>query len=232
MSKKVKNQESTTEEVFKNLEVSASRSEKFVEENKNVIMGFVAAIILVIGGYMAFQNYYIQPMEKEATNELFHAKKYFEQDSLNLALNGDGQYRGLVDISQEYSMTKIGNLANYYAGVAYYRLGDYENAISYLDKFSGDDKMVAPIAKGVIGDSFVALNQLEDALDYYSKAADMGDNDFISPLYLQKAGNVAMEIGKFAKAEGFFNKIKENYPKSAEGQSIDKFIARAQSAQK
>ena len=86
MSKKVKHQESTTEEVFKNLEVTASNSEKFVEENKNIIIGAVLAIVLVIGGYMAYNDYYLAPLQKEATNELFNAKQYFEKDLTILLL--------------------------------------------------------------------------------------------------------------------------------------------------
>ncbi|MEN8139579.1 MAG: tetratricopeptide repeat protein [Bacteroidota bacterium] len=232
MSKKIKHQESTTEEVFKNLEETASRSEKFIEENKNIIMGAVAAVIIVIGGYMSFQTYYMEPMNEEATNELFNAKKYFEQDSLKLALNGDGQYMGFLDIADDYSMTKSGNVANYYAGVSYLKLGEYENAIEYLDKFSSDDKMVGPVAKGAIGDAFVGLNQLEEALDYYQDAANANDNEFTSPLFLFKAGKTAMAINKYGEAQDLFEKIKNEYPKSAEAESIDKFIERAKAADK
>ncbi|MCK5781487.1 MAG: tetratricopeptide repeat protein [Flavobacteriales bacterium] len=232
MSKKIKNQESTTEEVFKNLEETAGRSEQFVEKHKNVIIGAVLAVVVVLGGYMAFHTYYMEPMQKEATNELFNAKKYFEQDSLNVALKGDGQYMGFLDIANDYSMTKAGNLANYYAGVSYLKLGDFDNAITYLEKFSSDDKMVGPIAKGSIADAFVGLNQLDEALDYYQKAANANDNGFTSPLYLFKAGKTALSLNEFGKAQDLFEKIKSDYPKSAEAESIDKFIERAKAAEK
>ena len=232
MSKKTKQQEDSTEEVFKNLEQTASRSEKFVEEHKNTILGIVVAIVLIIGGNMAYHTYYLAPLQKEATNELFNAKKYFEQDSLKLGLEGDGQYLGFIDIADDYSMTKSGNIANYYAGVSYLKLGEYKKAIDYLDKFSSDDKMVGPIAKGAIGDAFVGLNQLEDALDYYQKAANAQNNDFTSPLYLFKAGKTAMKLKDFNKAEDMFSKIKSDFPKSVEAESIDKFIERAKAAQK
>jgi len=232
MSKKIKHQESTTEEVFKNLEETAGRSEKFVEENKNLIIGIIAVIVMVIGGYMAYNTYYLVPNEKEATNELFNAKKYFEQDSLKIGLEGDGQYLGFLDIADDYSMTKSGNVANYYAGISYLKLGDYAKAIEYLEKFSSDDKMVGPVAKGAIGDAFVGLDQIEDALDYYEKAANSSDNDFTSPLYLFKAGKTAMSLEKFGKAQDLFERIKSDYPKSAEAQSIEKFIERAKASQK
>ena len=231
MSKKIKHQESTTEEVFKNLEVTASNSEKFVEENKNIIIGAVLAIVLVIGGYMAYNDYYLAPLQKEATNELFNAKQYFEKGTYETALKGDGQYLGLLDIANDYSMTKSGNLANYYAGLSYLKLGKYDEAINYLEKFSSDDKMVGAIAKGAIGDAFVGLTQLDDALDYYQKAANSSNNDFTSPLYLFKAGNTAMELKDYSKAQDLFERIKNDFSKSAEAESIDKFIERAKASQ-
>ena len=232
MSKKLKHKESTTEEVFKDLDIAASKSEKFVEDNKNVIMGAILAIVVIIAGYMAYNDYYLAPLQKEATNELFNAKQYFEKGSYDTALKGDGQYLGLLDIADDYSMTKSGNVANYYAGLSYLKLGKYDEAINYLEKFSSDDKMVGSVAKGAIGDAFVGLNQLEDALDFYVKAANANENDFTTPLYLMKAGNTAMELNKFGKAQDFFERIKNDYSKSAESESIDKFIERAIASQK
>ncbi|MCK5825367.1 MAG: tetratricopeptide repeat protein [Ichthyobacteriaceae bacterium] len=230
MAQKTNHQESTTEELFKGLEEGASKSEKFVENNKNIIIGAVAAIILVIGGVMSYNNYYIAPKEKEATNELFKAKKYFEQESYKVALEGDGQYLGFLDISDDYGMTKSGNMANYYAGLSYLKLGQFDNAVKFLDNFSSDDKMVGPVAKGAIGDAFIGLNQLEDALSYYKQAATLNNNDFTSPLYLFKAGQVALKIKDFATATDMFETIKKDYPNSQQAQSIDKFIARAQAS--
>ena len=66
-------------------------------------------------------------------------RKYFQKDSFNLALNGDGQYLGFIDVADEYSWTKTGKLANYYAGLCYLHLDEYVNAIEYLEDFSSDD---------------------------------------------------------------------------------------------
>ena len=232
MSKKVKHEESTTEEVFHNLEVTASKSEKFVEENKNIIMIAILAIVVLISGYMAYNDYYLAPKEKEATNELFNAKKYFVQKAYGTALEGDGQYMGFLDIADDYSMTKSGNIANYYAGISYLKLSQFDKAINYLEKFSSDDKIVGAVAKGAIGDAFVGLGQLDDALDYYKKAANYNDNDFSAPIYLFKAGNMAMELKKYSEALDLFEKIKSDYPKSSEGENIDKFVARAKASLK
>ena len=107
---------------------------------------------------------------------------------------------------------------------------DYENAIDYLSKFDSDDQILGPVALGAIGDAFADINQLEDAMNYYEKAADKADNEFTAPLFLYKAGQAAMLIKNYSKAESFFNRIKENYPKSDQGRDIEKLINAAKYA--
>jgi len=232
---------STTAEVFNTLDETASKSELFIIKNQKVIFGTLVGIVIVILGYLAFQKYIQEPKEKEAADELAFPKVYFEDamtnsvaaDSLfTLAIDGfDGKY-GFLDIADEYSSTKAGNLANYYAGISFLKLKNYKEAIEYLEKFSSKDELLAPIAKGAIGDAFADINQLDDALDYYLKAANLNDNSFSTPLYLFKAGNVAMDLGDFSKALDLFTKIKSNYPTSEEAKNIDVFINKATFASK
>ncbi|WP_417856328.1 tetratricopeptide repeat protein [Xanthomarina gelatinilytica] len=226
---------STTAEVFNTLDESASKTEDWVIANQKyifVIIGVVAAVVL---GYLGYKEFIAKPKQSEAMNEMFQAQKYFnqavngtEKDSLyTLALNGGEGKLGMLDIASEYSGTPAANLANYYAGMAYLNLKDYKNAVTYLSDFSSDDLVLAPMAKGSIGDAFVQLNQPEDALDYYEQAAKMRKNDFTTPLYLYKAGIIAMELGKADKALTYFNDIKENYASSTEATNIDVFIGKA-----
>lgn len=226
---------STTAEVFNTLDESASKTEDWVIANQKyifVIIGVVAAVVL---GYLGYNEFIAKPKQSEAMNEMFQAQKYFnqavngtEKDSLyTLALNGGEGKLGMLDIASEYSGTPAANLANYYAGMAYLNLKDYKNAVTYLSDFSSDDLVLAPMAKGSIGDAFVQLNQPEDALDYYEQAAKMRKNDFTTPLYLYKAGIIAMELGKADKALAYFNDIKENYASSTEATNIDVFIGKA-----
>lgn len=233
--------QSTTAEVFNTLDDTASKSEQWVEKNQKVIFIGLIAITAIVLGYLAYNKYVIEPKEIEAADELAFPKSYFEQaqnttvaiDSLyNLSLNGaDGKY-GLIDIVDNYGNTKAGNLAKYMSGIAYLKTSDYENAIKYLSDFSSDDEMLGALALGNIGDAFAEINQLEDAIKYYADAANFRDNDFTSPLYLFKAGNIAMELKKYNKAEEYFTKIKNNYTKSDEARNIDIFVQRAQIAKK
>jgi tetratricopeptide (TPR) repeat protein len=235
-SQEIIDEKSTTAEVFNTLDETASKSEQWVIKNQKIIFIVLAAIVVGILGYLSYHKYVQGPKEKEAADELAFPKAYFEDaitntvaaDSLyTLALNGaDGKY-GFVDIASEYSGTKAGNLANYYAGLSYLKLKKYKEAIDHLEDFSSDDELLGPIAKGAIGDAFSDINQPEDALDYYLKAADLRDNNFSSPLFLFKAGNTALELGKNDKALDIFNRIKTDYPLSNEAQNIDVYINKA-----
>jgi len=233
--------QSTTAEVFNTLDETASKSEQWVEKNQKIIFGGLIAIAAVILAFLAYNKYIVEPNEKEAADELAYPKRYFEEaqnstasvDSLyTLSLNGaDGKY-GLVDIAENYSNTKAGNLAKYMSGIAFLKTGDYESAISYLSDFSSDDEVLAVLALGNIGDAFVEINQLEDGLKYYLDAANLNDNDFTTPLYLFRAGQLAMKLEKYDIAETSFSKIKNSYPKSDEAKFADIYIQRAQIAKK
>jgi len=232
---------STTAEVFNTLDETASRSEQWIIKNRKIIFGLLGAVVFVILGYLAYQKYVQVPKEKEAANELAFPKVYFEDamtnsvaaDSLfTLALEGaDGKY-GFIDVAEKYSGTKAGNLANYYAGISFLRIKKYQEAIESLEKFSSDDELLGPVAKGAIGDAFADINQLDDAYDFYMKAANLKDNNFSSPLFLFKAGNTAMDLENYAKALNAFEKIKSDYPTSEEAKNIDIYINKATFASK
>ena len=226
---------STTAEVFNKLDESASKTEAFVEKNQKYIFIIIGLVAVVVLGYLGYTEFIAKPKQANAMNDMFQAQKYFDQavngvekDSLfTLSLNGGEGKFGMLDIIDEYSGTPAANLANYYAGTAYLRLKDYKKAVEYLNKFSSDDEILAPLAKGNIGDAFVQLNQLDDALDYYEQAAKMRDNDYTAPMYLYKAGTIALDLGKANKALTYFETIKEKYPNASEMAMVEVLIGKA-----
>lgn len=237
----VEEMDSTTAEVFNTLDDTANKSEQWIEKNsKPLFIGLIAVAALILGT-LAYNKFVAEPTEKEATNELAFPRNYFDQavtssgatiDSLlTLGLEGaDGKY-GFIDIASSYSGTKAGNLANYYAGVSYLKLKKYDEAIASLSEFDSNDELLGPVALGAIGDAFADIDQLDDALDYYEKAASKKDNDFTAPLFLYKAAQTAMSLKEYSKAESLFTKIKEKYSKSDQGRDIEKYINSAKYAQ-
>ena len=230
-------QDSTTAEVFNTLDVGASKAEEWVVRNQKYIFGIVGAIAVVTVGFLLYQKFVVEPKQLEAADEMFVAQQNFQkaidattgQDSLfNLALNGaEGKY-GFVKIAEEYSGTDAGNLANYYAGIAYLNTGKNTEAITYLDKFSSDDMILSTLAQGAIGDAFAQKNQLKEALDYYKKAAEMNVNDLTTPRFLLKAGQTAFTLGQKPDALKYFTEIKEKYESAPEARNIDGLIGMAQ----
>jgi len=229
---------STTAEVFNTLDDSANKTEDWISDNQNIILSVVGAIALGVLGYLGYDKFIAEPKAEEAMNEMYTAQKYFNeavtseaQDSLyNLAINGGEGKFGMVDIASEYGSTPAGNLANYYAGMAYLNTKDYTNAVKYLSEFNTDDPVLGPVAKGGVADAFVQLNQLEDALDYYEQAISASTNDYTTPMYLFKAGNVAHSLGQEEKALEYFKRIKTEFSNSDQAKNIEIFIGRAEAS--
>lgn len=230
---------STTAEVFNTLDEGASKAEEWVAKNQKYIFIIVGLAAVIILGYIGYSKLVQEPKESEAMNDMFAAQQYFDQaitnsvakDSLfTLALNGGEGKFGMLDIVSEYKGTNAANIASYYAGMAYLNMKDYSNAIEHLSNFSSDDETLGPIAKGGIGDAFVQLNQKEDALDYYVQAAEMKTNEYTTPMYLYKAGTIALELGKNKKALQYFKRIKSEFSTSTEAANVDVFIGKAEAA--
>lgn len=223
MAKDKKHEE---DEVLVDVGQTLSKAEHFFEENKQTISIVAVALFVVIGGYFAFMKLYQEPLETEAQEAIFYAQQNFEQDSLQLSLDGRGSNMGFLEVAEEYSGTKAGNLANYYAGIAYLNLGEYQKAIEHLDKFSADDPIFSVIAKGAIGDAFLELNQPKEALDYYGKAVSGEENTFVVPVYLQRAAMVAEAEGNIDLAKKYLTRLKKEFNESQEATEVDKALAR------
>ena len=230
--------QSTTAEVFNTLDERASRTEEWAIKNQKYIFTIVGVAAVIVLGYLGYKKFIAEPNAREAMNEMYTAQKYFDQavngtakDSLfTLALNGGEGKFGMLDIADQYSGTPAGNLAHYYAGMAYLNLRDYANAIAYLEDFSSDDIMLSAIAKGGMGDAFAQLNQPENALEYYEKAISISDNEFTTPMYLFKAANIAMDLGNNSKALKYLKRIQEEFPTSSEATNIDVYIGKAEAS--
>ncbi|MFN3952516.1 MAG: tetratricopeptide repeat protein [Thermaurantimonas sp.] len=223
--------ESKHDEVILDVGETLTKAEVFIEKNKKPITYVVVGIIAGFAAYFGFKYLYLDPLEKEAQLELYKAQENIDRDSLRLALDGDGVSMGLLEIADEYSLTKAGNLAHYYAGVCYLQLGEYEEAIRQMDRFKTDDPVFSVLAKGVIADAFLEIGQPKEALEYYNKAVKASSNEFVVPFYLKKAGMLAEEQGRLKDARSYFERLKNDFPKSQHALDVDKFLARIEAKQ-
>lgn len=203
-----------------------SKSEAFVNKYKVAIIGAVAAIFIFIGGITLYNQYVVEPAEKEAAEALFPAQALFNEGKFQEAIDGDGANLGLIAIADEYSSTKSGNLANAYAGMALAQLGRYEDAINYLKAFDGDDQMVAPAALGTLGNCYAQIGDNDKAISNFLDAANSADNNTISPYYLLQAGIMYEQTGHPNKALDVYEQIKSDYPTSLQAMDIERYINR------
>lgn len=216
------------EEIIVDVEQAYSNTEKWVIDNQKSLSIILGAVVLLFGSYFAFKNFILQPQEEEAKEYIWQAQQAFAKDSFNLAVNGNESMIGFLDIIDNYGMTESANLANYYTGVSYLRMGQYEDAIEYLNNFDCKDILVCASALGATGDAYLELGDTEKAIDYYNNAIDHSENELTTPFYLKKLG-LALELnGEYDKAVEAYTDLKEEYPQSQEASGIEKYIARAE----
>lgn len=226
----------------KNVQALESESlnirEAFFMKNKKVILGAIVAVIVIIAGIFVYLTQISGPREDKASTMLGKGQTYFNNDMYDQALNGDGAgYVGFLKIASDYSNTKAGNLANLYAGLCYANLGKWAEAEKSLNAYSTKgDQMISPASQAALGDVYAHLNQNDNAVNAFKKAASLADdksaddaNNSLSPIFLVKAGEILESMGKKEEALKLYQDVKKKYVNSMLVQSseIDKYIERA-----
>ncbi|PIB36867.1 cytochrome C biosynthesis protein [Reichenbachiella sp. 5M10] len=230
MTKKRKDAEQHGSDLLENPEALAqqiSRTELFIEKNKTLVSIVLGIVAVAIAGFV-FGRYYVDNQNESAQRDMFQAVYYFESDSLGLALNGDGNNYGFLEIIDNYGMTEAANIASYYAGATYLKLGDFDNALKYLKDFSASDYLIQSRTYSLIGDAYMEKGQFGEAASQYEKAAAHNANDQFSPTYLMKAAIANEKAGSTKDALDNYKSIVKDYNKSAVYQDAVKHVARLQ----
>lgn len=207
-------------------QVIAKAKDFWSKYNKPLVIASTI-IILAVGGYYIYQSFVKKPKELKAADVIFKAEEYYRMDSVNQALNGDGQNWGFLKVIDKYGGTDAGNLASFYAGSCYIRLNENEKAIKYLKKFSGDSKPIQARAYKLLGDAYADLGKNSDALSYYKKAAAHFEKDEANSAdYLFTAAYFADRIVKDSKeAIALYKELKEKFPKTQQAADADNYLA-------
>ena len=205
-----------------NIEEQLNNSEAFFIKYKKALAYGAIAVIIVIAGIILYHNYVAGPREEKASTELAKSQDLFNQEQYQQAL------AGFQKIASDYSSTDAGNLANLYTGICYAQLGKWTEAAKYLDEFSGKgDQMISPAAEGALGNAYAHLNQLDKAVEHLKKAAELADNNSLSPTFLIQAGEILESQGKKDDALKLYQEVKSKYFNSMQYQTIDAYIERA-----
>lgn len=217
------------------VEKTNNKEDFFLKFKKQIITG-VVVVLLVVAGAILYNVFVAGPREDKASTAIAKGEQYFNEEQFDKALNGDGAgYVGFVKIASDYSSTDAGNLANLYAGLSFYNLGKYTEAVTYLEKFSTKgDAMVSPTATAALANAYAQTGNVDKAINTLKKAADMADskaedvNNSISPTFLLQAGKLLESQKKNDEALKIYQDIKKKYVNSSLVQSseIDKYIER------
>lgn len=206
-------------------DVALSKTEQFLNKYEKPLVWGLVAVIVIAAAIVLFRTQYIAPKNVDAANKLAQCVYYFEQDSFALALNGDGVNEGFADIADGYKFTETRNLACYYSAVCCYRLGQYDDAISYLDRFKTKSTNYKPAAITLRGDCYVSKGDLNKAVELFEEAAKI-DNALTAPRALSKAGIIYEKNGDYASAERCYTTVKDKYFDCPLAQDMDKRIER------
>lgn len=206
-----------------------SRQESFFLKYKKAIIIGVTAIVIIIAGVIVYNTYVAAPREQKASTALAKGQELFANEQYDKALNGDGaNFAGFLKVADEFSGTDAANLAKLYAGLSFAKLGKWNEAATWIEKFDGsNDQMISPAALGALGNAYAHLNQLDKAVETLKKAATKADNNSLSPLFLVQAGEILESQGKQADALELYKQVKNKYFNSYQYQTIDKYIERA-----
>lgn len=207
------------------LAATLSKTEQYLEKNKKAVIIALGSIAVIVSGFF-LGRYYLNNQNYQAQAEMFQAVYYFESDSLDLALNGDGNNYGFLDIIDNYGLTKAADLANFYVGAIYLKEGEFEKAIDYFSDFSSDDIVIQARCYSLIGDAYMELNDFRNASEYYTRAANYKPNEYMSPIYLVKAAEAYERLMDFESASDCYGTIIKEYPESSEYQNARKHKAR------
>ncbi len=219
-----------------NIDSALNKNEAFFMKNKKVIIYAILAVIIIVAGVLAYNEYVAGPRQDEASTALAKGQDYFANQQFDKALNGDGAgYAGFKAIASDYSSTDAGNLANLYAGLCFANLNKWNDAAKYLEEYSpADDEMISPAAVAALGNAYAHLNQLDKAVEALKKAAKMADseaegnaNNSLSPTFLIQAGEILESQNKKDDALQIYQDIKKKYVSSPVSMEIDKYIERA-----
>lgn len=195
------------------------------ENNKKTVNTVVIAIVVAVGGFFAYKNLVVAPNEEKASIAMMRAEQLFSIDSVNLALNGDAQNAGFLKVIKKYEGTASANVAHFYAGSCYLKMGDYPNAIKHLKEFDAKGTVLEHAKSGLLGDAYMETNDTKNAIENFNAAITDADDDVFTPIYLQRLAIAYEKTNRIEDAKKAYMRIRDEFPRSFQGRDVEKSLA-------
>ncbi len=215
-------------EGLESVNTALTKTERMLERNRVWLLAGAGILVVIVVAFLLYRSYVVMPNRQEAQEQIYFAEQQFQKDSIDIALNGDGNHLGFLQVIDKYGSTPAGNLARYYAGLVYRDKGDWDNALKMLSSYERTDKMVAPIADGAMGDCYVEKGDLSSARKQYEEAVSSkySENPMTTPFFLVKLAILHEHEGRLEEAKKAYERIKQEYPTSQQAREVEKNLAR------
>ncbi|WP_185860799.1 tetratricopeptide repeat protein [Blattabacterium cuenoti] len=196
---------------------------------RNHIFFSIIFIIIIVSTFIFLKKFFLYPLEEKAIKELNYAQQFLYQGDIDKALNKKNikiNYLGFSGIASKFPFyfTKAGNISKFYAGICYYKLGDYKESIKMMKSFSAKDEILSSIKYGIIGDAFTQMKNKKEALKNYVIAANMRENEITTPLYYYKAALLNFSMKNYEDSKYFLKKIENKYPFFLYKKNVEKYL--------
>lgn len=195
------------------------------ENKKKTINTIVFGLIVLVGGFFAYKYLVVAPKEEKAGIAIMAAEQFYAMDSISRALNGDAQNAGFLKIIKKFDGTASANIAHYYAGSCYLKMGDYKSAIKHLGEFDAHGTIFEKAKSGLLGDAYMETNDLKKAIEQYKDATGDADDDVFTPMYLQHLAVAYEKSNQTEEAKKAYIRIREEFPRSFQSREVDKSLA-------
>lgn len=206
-----------------------------VAENKKIIYIILAAVVaagLLVAAYFYF--FHIPGIEKG--NDALAAAQMTKADPqkgtpATLIQNDTILAKNFAKVADNYGGYP-GNLAAIQAAEHFYEIGDFKNALKYIDKFSTSEDVLSASALVFKGDCQVNLKKYDDAIKSYKSAISESDeNPEIAPRAMMKIATVLEAQNKKADALAQYEQVAKDYPAYIyNGMPITSYIERTKAA--
>lgn len=207
-----------------------TQGENFFEKNSKMVVVAIVVIFALAAAIFGYKKVIVEPRMTKAQEMLFEAQYQFEAQNADfaLALNGNENTPGFAQVVEQYGNTPAGNLARMYAAACSLRLGEFDQAQSYINSFKNvkgvPGEIINAMAAGIKGDIAVEKGDNAGAAKLFEQAAKVSENDFTTPMYLRKAALAYKAMGDEAKAEELMKVINEQYPASYDAREAIKLV--------
>ncbi|MDC0257392.1 hypothetical protein OAK35_01470 [Crocinitomicaceae bacterium] len=202
-------------------DISGQQIKDQFKKNKRLrIIAFsVGGVLLLVLGYFIWYQMFFLPANEKSKDSYWEGLNYAKKDSTEVAVE---EFKAAV---RKYDGKVGGEVAQFLYARQLMSKGEFKKAFNELEEVDLEDSYVSVLCVGLKADCQSEMEKYSEASKMYLEAANMIDNDFTTPMYLDKAAGCAVELKDFKKAKKYYKRIIADYPQYATQKDIERYYA-------